>query len=95
MEQNKKKKYDPDFKRNAVQIADSGERTDRQAERNLGVYQGAVIRSWRSERSADPQYAFPGIGCLKPADELENVSIILGQYHLPRIRTMRSLVSGA
>jgi transposase len=69
MEQNKKKKYDPDFKRSAVQMADSGERTDRQVEKDLGLYQGAV-RSWRSERAADPHHAFPGIGRLKPADDV-------------------------
>ena len=68
MEQKKRKKYDRDFRRQAVQLAESSDRTDRAVENELGLYQGA-IRHWRIELAADPNNAFPGIGRLKPVDE--------------------------
>jgi transposase len=64
----KRKSYDPEFKRQAVALADSPERTDRSIELELGVYQGA-IRHWRKELDADHDHAFPGKGRLKPDDE--------------------------
>jgi transposase len=67
MTQNRKK-YDPDFKRQAVHLADSSGRPDRVIEKELGVYQGA-IRHWREELEADKENAFPGSGRLKPDDE--------------------------
>jgi len=68
MEQRNRKKYDGEFKRQAVQLAESPGRTDRAVEKELGLYQGS-IRHWRTEFAADPNAAFPGIGRLKPADE--------------------------
>ncbi|OGS36816.1 MAG: hypothetical protein A2293_04080 [Elusimicrobia bacterium RIFOXYB2_FULL_49_7] len=68
MEQKNRKQYDRDFRLQAVQLAESAGKTDRDVEKNLGLYIGA-IRRWRREFSADPDAAFPGIGCLKPADE--------------------------
>ena len=64
------KKYDDDFKREAVRLADEPERHDRQVERELGLYQGA-IRHWREklQDSADPQTAFPGRGHQVPVEE--------------------------
>jgi transposase len=64
----KRKTYDPDFKRQAVVLADSTERTDRAIELELGLYQGA-IRHWRVELQADQDHAFPGTGRLKPDEE--------------------------
>ena len=63
-----KKRYDSEFKREAVRIANESETTDRQVERDLGLYQGA-IRHWRVELKADPEAAFPGTGHQKPLEE--------------------------
>jgi transposase len=63
-----RKTYDPEFKRQTVELADSSDRTDRSIERELGIYQGAV-RRWRQELEADHDHAFPGKGRLKPNDE--------------------------
>jgi transposase len=63
-----RKKYDSTFKRESVRLADSSEKTDRQIEVDLGLYQGA-IRHWREELQADPESAFPGTGHLKPFEE--------------------------
>lgn len=42
--------------------------TDRQVERDLDLYQGA-IRRWRTEHNTDPVDAFPGTGHQKPLEE--------------------------
>ena len=47
------KRYDSEFKRESVRLADTSGKTDRQIERDLGLYQGA-IRRWRDELEADP-----------------------------------------
>jgi len=62
------KKYDPEFKRQTVELADKTERPDSTIEKELGLYQGA-IRTWRKELNAHRQDAFPGKGHLKPDDE--------------------------
>ena len=64
------KKYTDDFKREAVRLADEADRYDRQVERELGLYQGA-IRHWREQlaTSPDPEVAFPGRGHQLPVEE--------------------------
>ena len=62
------KRYDSEFKRESVRLADTSGKTDRQIERDLGLYQGA-IRRWRDELEADPIDAFPGTGHQKPLEE--------------------------
>jgi transposase len=39
-----------------------------EASRNLGV-DYSVLRRWKQQLEADPQFAFPGKGMLKPHDE--------------------------
>jgi transposase len=68
MKTNKQKHYDVAFKREAVRIADENATTDRQVERDLGLYQGA-ISSWRKALRTDPAQAFPGTGHQKPLEE--------------------------
>ena len=68
MEGRTRKKYDAEFKRQAVGIAATSGRTDRAIERELGLYQGA-LRHWRAELEADPKAAFPGTGRMKPEEE--------------------------
>jgi transposase len=64
----KRKIYDPEFKRQAVGLADSADRPVTAIERELGLYQGA-IRHWRQELEEDQTNAFPGKGHLKSDDE--------------------------
>ena len=56
------KRYDSEFKRESVRLADTSGKTDRQIERDLGLYQGA-IRRWRDELEAPdrcvPRYRSP------------------------------------
>ena len=63
-----RKRYDGEFKRESVRLADTSGKTDRVIERDLGLYQGA-IRAWRKELVAEPIDAFPGTGHQKPTEE--------------------------
>jgi len=63
-----KKRYDAEFKRESVRLADTSGKTAGQIERDLGLYPGAVGR-WRKELNADPLDAFPGPGHQKPLEE--------------------------
>ena len=68
MKEQKRKTYDPEFKRQAVALADSSDRTDRAVELELGLYQGA-IRHWRAELEAHTEESFPGTGKLHETDD--------------------------
>jgi transposase len=63
------KKYDADFKREAVRLASEPGRYPRQVERELGLYQGA-IRHWREqlEDCPEPEESFPGRGRQGPTE---------------------------
>lgn len=63
-----RKRYDAEFKREAVRLADDSEKGDSAIERELGLYQGA-IRTWRKALRSDPRDAFPGTGHMKPPEE--------------------------
>jgi len=68
MREQQRKRYDSEFKRNAVKLADSSGKGDSVIERELGVYQGS-IRSWRKALQEDAVEAFPGTGHMKPLEE--------------------------
>lgn len=68
MSEQQRKRYDSEFKRNAVRLADSTDRGDSSVERELGLYQGA-IGTWRRALRTDAVDAFPGTGHLKPQEE--------------------------
>ena len=63
-----RKTYDAEFKRQTVELADKGLRSDAALERELGLYQGA-IRHWRSELTEHSTEAFPGTGRLHSSEE--------------------------
>ena len=63
-----RRKYDSEFKREAIRLASEPGVKDRTIETDLGLYQGA-IRHWRKELEKDSTHAFPGVGHLKPVDE--------------------------
>jgi transposase len=67
------RQHDASFKREAVLLADESDKPDRQIEKELGIYQGA-IRTWRKVLACDGKDAFPGTGHLKPMEE-ENLRL--------------------
>ena len=63
-----KKKYTPEFKREAVRlITEQGYKTA-EAARNLGIHP-SVLNRWKSQLATDGQNAFPGKGHLTPEKE--------------------------
>ena len=68
MEPRKRKNYDADFKRQAVEFAESSGRSDAVLEREMGLYDGA-LRYWRREMAQHAQEAFPGKGKVPGSEE--------------------------
>jgi transposase len=62
------RKYDLEFKLEAVRMASEPGVTNREVERRLGIGQGVLSR-WKRELKDDSAQAFPGKGHLKPEDE--------------------------
>ena len=63
-----KKRYDVEFKKEAIRLSDSSGKKDREIEQDLGLYPNAIGR-WRKALEADPINAFPGTGHQKPLEE--------------------------
>jgi len=62
------KRYDKEFKIEAVRLASEPGNTQSQIQRDLGIGQGMISR-WKRELKLDGEHAFPGKGNLKPQDE--------------------------
>ena len=62
------KRYDKQFKFEAVRLASEPGNTQAQIQRDLGIGQGVISR-WKRELKLDGEQAFPGKGNLKPQDE--------------------------
>ena len=62
------RKYDLEFKLEAVRLASEPGVTNKEVERRLGIGQGVLSR-WKREIRRDGQQAFPGKGRLKREDE--------------------------
>jgi len=62
------RRYDTEFKLEAVQMASEPGVTAADVEKRLGIGQGALSR-WKREFKNDGRHAFPGKGRLKPEDE--------------------------
>ncbi len=56
-----RRKYDPDFKRNAVQLTEEPGRTVAVVAENLGISKDLLYR-WRREQSVNKELAFSGNG---------------------------------
>jgi len=63
-----RKKYEPEFIREAVRLASEPGTTARSIEQDLGLYPGAISH-WKRELAKDPLKAFPGKGRMKPEQE--------------------------
>jgi transposase len=62
------RKYDLEFKLEALRMASEPGVTARDVERRLGIGQGVLSR-WKRQLKNDGAQAFPGKGHLKPEDE--------------------------
>ncbi len=56
-----RRKYDPEFKRNAVRLSEEAGRTVHKVAENLGVG-SALIYRWRQQEREHSELAFPGAG---------------------------------
>lgn len=63
-----RRRYDREFKVEAVIMATRGDKTLTQVARDLGISTNILSR-WKRQMTDDPAFAFPGKGNLKPADE--------------------------
>jgi len=68
MEQGKRRKYDREFKVEAVKLVTGGGGGVAEVARNLGIHENLLYK-WKEKYSEDMAYAFPGKGRLKPAEE--------------------------
>ena len=62
------KRYDKEFKIEAVRLASEPGNTQSGIERDLGISQGIISR-WKHELLKDGDLAFPGKGRQKPVDD--------------------------
>lgn len=67
MSANVRRKYDAQFKTEAVRLVLNG-KSIKQVADDLGI-NANVLSRWRREYLQDGEHAFPGIGHLKPDDE--------------------------
>ena len=64
----KRTKYTPEFKLEALQLAETSGKSIAQIERDLGLSEG-LLHYWKKKRKQDGIEAFPGNGRLKPEEE--------------------------
>jgi transposase len=74
--------YDSEFKREALQLLETSDKSAAQIERDLGIGAGCLSR-WKREQVKNGEHAFPGHGRLTPEQEqlrqLERENKILRQ----------------
>ena len=68
MSQGKRRKYDREFKVEAVKLVTGGGRVVAEVARNLGIHENLLYK-WKEKYTEDIVHAFPGKGRLKPAEE--------------------------
>ena len=64
----KRRRFDCDFKIEAIRLATRGDRSITQVAIDLGIHPN-VLHRWKRQFEEDRNNAFPGKGHLKPADE--------------------------
>src|SRR3989304_2410141 len=62
------RKYDKQFKEEAVRLATEEGRKVTEVARSLGIHEN-LLRTWKRKYQEDPAGSFPGKGHLKPQDE--------------------------
>lgn len=68
MREGKRRKYDREFKVEAVKLVTGEGRAVAEVARNLGIHENLLYK-WREKYSEDMAHAFPGKGRLKPDEE--------------------------
>lgn len=68
----RRRKYDPDFKRNAVQLTEEPGRTITDVAENLGISKDLLYR-WRQEQRTNRGLAFPGNGRESLTDQQKRI----------------------
>ena len=63
-----RRKYDREFKIEAVKLVTERGTSLAEAARNLGIHEN-LLRTWKKRYLADTKDSFPGKGHLKPQDE--------------------------
>ncbi|HDZ62016.1 MAG TPA: transposase, partial [Nitrospirae bacterium] len=63
-----RKKYDRQFKEEAVKLVTEGKRPLAEVARGLGIHEN-LLRTWKRKYEEDPSSSFPGKGRLKLQDE--------------------------
>lgn len=61
MNEKKRRRYDAEFKRNAIALSEESGRTARSVEQSLGIANG-LIGNWKRQLSKNGDIAFPGNG---------------------------------
>jgi len=62
------RKYDKQFKEEAVKLVTEGGRQVTEVARSLGVHEN-LLHTWKRKHKEDPADSFPGKGHLSPQDE--------------------------
>jgi len=65
---NPRRRFDAEFKREAVRLITRGGRKASEVARDLGI-SANLLHRWKQQFRDDPAHAFPGKGYLKPEDE--------------------------
>ena len=63
-----RRKYDREFKEDAVRLILDGGRPVREVARDLGIHENMLSR-WKKEYLQDKEHSFPGKGHMKPHEE--------------------------
>ena len=80
----KRRKYDKEFKREAVRLVLEQRRAAAEVERNLGTGSNMVSR-WVKEFQKDAEYSFPGQGKIKePEQQMHDLKKELGRVKRER-----------
>ena len=63
-----RRKYDREFKEDAIRLIVDGGRSVREVARDLGIHENMLHR-WKQEYLQDKEHSFPGKGHMKPHEE--------------------------
>ncbi len=63
-----RRKYDKQFKEEAIRLVTEGGRQVTEVARSLGIHEN-LLHLWKRKHKEDPAGSFPGKGHLKPLDE--------------------------
>lgn len=86
----RRRRFDAQFKLDAVRLTQESERAISDIARDLGVRR-ELLYKWKRELEADPKNAFPGKGNLKPEqDQLRQL-----QQELKRVTEERDILKKA